>query len=144
MPREDEWLIGRELYDSTDSRQTVQPQPTSPLAPQRQVTQNTSSNSLEVAPYYVVLRPPRQEEAEFMLMLPFTPTGRTNLIAWFAARCDLPQYGQLIVYRFPESRTVLPVHCKLRTILVQKPEISEQISLWKSTSTGTRPTWKTY
>ena len=132
--QEDKWLIGRELYDSTDSRQTVQPQPTNPLAPQRQVRQTISSNSLEVAPYYVVLRPPRQEEAEFMLMLPFTPTGRTNLIAWFAARCDLPQYGQLIVYRFPKVEQFAgPL--QVENYISQKPEISEQISLWNQQGT---------
>ncbi len=132
--QEDKWVIGRELYDSTDSRQTAQPQPTSPLAPQRQVTQTTSSNSLEVAPYYVVLRPPRQEKAEFMLMLPFTPTKRTNLIAWFAARCDLPQYGQLIVYRFPKVEQFAgPL--QVENYISQKPEISEQISLWNQQGT---------
>ena len=132
--QEDRWAIGRELYDSTDNRQTVQPQQTGPLTQQRQVVQSPTSNTLEVAPYYVVLRPPRQEKAEFMLMLPFTPIGRTNLIAWFAARCDLPQYGQLIVYRFPKVEQ-LAGPLQVEYFISQKPEISEQISLWNQQGT---------
>ncbi len=132
--KEDRWEIGKELYDSTDSKQTAQPQQTSPLMTQRQTTQNQSSNSLEVAPYYVVLRPPRQERSEFMLMLPFTPVDRTNLTAWFAARCDPPEYGQLLVYRFPKGEQVAgPM--QVENYISQKPEISEQISLWNQQGT---------
>ena len=38
-------------------------------------------------------------------MTPFTPTKRQNMIAWLAARCDDPHYGQLFVYDFPETTT---------------------------------------
>lgn len=133
--QEDRWEIGKELYDNTDRRQIAQqPQQTSPLTPQRQPTRTVSSNSQEVAPYYVVLRPPKLENAEFMLMLPYTPIGRTNLTAWLAARCDLPQYGQLIVYRFPKGEQVAgPM--QVENFISQKPEISEQISLWNQEGT---------
>ncbi|MDE0085690.1 MAG: UPF0182 family protein [Candidatus Poribacteria bacterium] len=132
--QEDRWEIGKELYDSTDSRQIIQPQQTSPLMPQRQTVQRATSNSLEVAPYYVVLRPPRQEKAEFMLMLPFTPVDRTNLTAWFAARCDRPEYGQILVYRFPKREQVAGPW-QVENFISQKPEISEQISLWNQQGT---------
>ena len=104
---EDQWEIGRELYDNTDAQtQQVVPQQTGPFAPQRQVVQTSPSNSQDVEPYYVVIRLPGEEKAEFMLMLPFTPRNKPNLTAWLAARCDLPQYGQLLVYRFPKGKLV--------------------------------------
>ena len=133
---EDQWEIGTELYDNTDAQttQVVTPQQTSPLAPQRIVEKSLPSNVQAVDPYYVILRLPGEEKAEFMLMLPFTPRNKPNLIAWLAARCDLPQYGQLLVYRFPKQELVSgPM--QVENFISQKPEISQQISLWNTQGT---------
>ena len=131
---EDQWEIGRELYDNTDSqtRQTAPPQQQAgPFAPQRPVVQSSPTNVQDVEPYYVVIRLPGQEKAEFMLMLPFTPRNKPNLTAWLAARCDLPQYGQLLVYRFPKGKLV-PGPMQVENFISQEPEISQQISLWNT------------
>ena len=64
-------------------------------------------------------------------MLPFTPLNKPNLTAWLAARCDLPQYGQLLVYRFPKGKQVAgPM--QVENFISQEPEISQQISLWNT------------
>ncbi len=129
---EDKWEIGRELYDNTDAqtRQVAPPQQRNPFVPQ-QVPQSSSVNGQPVEPYYVVIRLPGQEKAEFMLMLPFTPLNKPNLTAWLAARCDLPQYGQLLVYRFPKGKQVAgPM--QVENFISQEPEISQQISLWNT------------
>ncbi len=129
---EDKWEIGRELYDNTDAqtRQVATPQQRNPFAPQ-QVPRNSGVNSQLVKPYYVVIRLPGEEKAEFMLMLPFTPLNKPNLTAWLAARCDLPQYGQLLVYRFPKGKQVAgPM--QVENFISQEPEISQQISLWNT------------
>ena len=129
---EDKWEIGRELYDNTDAqtRQVVQPQQRNPFAPQ-QVPQSSGVNGQPVEPYYVVIRLPGQEKAEFMLMLPYTPLNKPNLTAWLAARCDLPQYGQLLVYRFPKGKQVAgPM--QVENFISQEPDISQQISLWNT------------
>ncbi|MBM3498554.1 MAG: UPF0182 family protein [Armatimonadetes bacterium] len=57
-----------------------------------------------VESYYVQMSLPGADEAEFLLMRPFTPINREklNMIAWMAARCDGEQYGELRVYRFPK------------------------------------------
>lgn len=129
---EDQWEIGRELYDNTDAQtRQAAPQQTSPFAPQPQVVQTAPSNSQDVEPYYVVIRLPGEEKAEFMLMLPFTPRNKPNLTAWLAARCDLPQYGQLLVYRFPKGKLV-PGPMQVENFISQEPEISQQISLWNT------------
>lgn len=127
--QEDPWEIGKEVYDTTERprNQPIAPPspfPTQPVSPQPHLT-----NEQEVAPYYVVIKLPGEEQAEFMLMLPFTPKSKLNLTAWLAARCDLPQYGQLLVYRFPKGK-LAPGPMQVENFITQKPEISEQISLW--------------
>ena len=129
---EDKWEIGRELYDNTDAqtRQAAPPQQRNPFTPQ-QVPQSSGVNGQPVEPYYVIIRLPGQEKAEFVLMLPFTPLNKPNLTAWLAARCDLPQYGQLLVYRFPKGKQVAgPM--QVENFISQEPEISQQISLWNT------------
>ena len=129
---EDKWEIGRELYDNTDAQpqQPVQ-QPLNRFAPPQPVQSATASNTRFVEPYYVVLRLPGEERSEFMLMIPYTPLNKPNLTAWLAARCDLPQYGQLLVYRFPKGRQVAgPM--QVENFISQEPEISQQISLWNT------------
>ncbi len=54
-------------------------------------------------PYYVLMRLPGEDREEFLLMLPFTPQGRDNMIAWLAARSDLPDYGKLVATSFRRS-----------------------------------------
>jgi uncharacterized membrane protein (UPF0182 family) len=66
---------------------------------------------------------------EFLLLLPYTPRQRTNLIAWLAARSDGENYGRLMLYEFPKQRLVYgPEQIEAR--INQDPVISQQISLW--------------
>ena len=82
-----------------------------------------------MAPYYIMMRLPGEAETEFFLMLPMAPSQRENMIAWLAARCDLPEYGKLIVYEFPKEKLVYgPFQIEAR--INQNTEISQQISLW--------------
>ena len=130
---EDKWEIGKELYDHTDAqtRQIAPPQQRQPFGAQQQTVQSSGIKGQLVEPYYVVIRLPGQEKAEFMLMLPFTPLNKPNLTAWLAARCDLPQYGQLLVYRFPKGKQVAgPM--QVENFISQEPDISQQISLWNT------------
>ena len=58
-------------------------------------------------PYYVLMRLPGETEDTFSLVLPFTPAGRQNMVAWMAAKSDPgEQYGSLISYEFPSGRNV--------------------------------------
>ena len=130
--REDQWAIGQEVYDNTERpRPQTNPAQTSPFAPRQQMLPQTVANEQEVVPYYVVIKLPGEERAEFMLMLPFTPRGKPNLTAWLAARCDLPQYGQVLVYRFPKG-VLAPGPMQVEKFIDVEPEISEQISLWNT------------
>ena len=82
-----------------------------------------------VEPYYVILRLPEGEKDEFMLIQPFTPANKDNLIAWMAGRCDDPNYGKLVVHRFPKN-VLLYGPRQIEARIDQDPEISAQLSLW--------------
>jgi len=82
-----------------------------------------------MAPYYIIMRLPGESRAEFFLMLPMVPSHRDNMIAWLAARCDAPDYGNLIVYEFPKDKLVYgPFQIEAR--INQTTEISQQLTLW--------------
>jgi uncharacterized membrane protein (UPF0182 family) len=62
-------------------------------------------------------------------MLPMVPSQRENMIAWLAARCDPPHYGEVIVYEFPKDKLVYgPFQIEAR--INQNTAISQQLSLW--------------
>ncbi|HAA34613.1 MAG TPA: UPF0182 family protein [Firmicutes bacterium] len=82
-----------------------------------------------VEPYYTILQLPGEEEPEFVLIIPFTPAQRDNMIAWMAGRCDGKNYGELLVYLFPKDKVVYgPM--QIETRIDQDTLISQQLSLW--------------
>ncbi|MEW6446977.1 MAG: UPF0182 family protein [Bacillota bacterium] len=84
---------------------------------------------IRVEPYYVITRLPGDKEPEFMLIIPFTPQNKNNMIAWFAARCDGENYGRLLVYEFPKQELVFgPMQVEAR--INQDTQISQQLTLW--------------
>jgi uncharacterized membrane protein (UPF0182 family) len=83
----------------------------------------------EMEPYFTVMRLPGEPREEFVLLLPFSPSGRDNMIALMAARADAPNYGRLISYTLPKQKLVYgPRNIDAR--INQDPVISQQISLW--------------
>ena len=78
---------------------------------------------------HMIMKLPGQKKEEFILMLPFTPSGKSNLIAWMVARSDGENYGKLVAYRFPKQKLIFgPKQVTAR--ISQDAEISRQISLW--------------
>jgi len=83
----------------------------------------------EMEPYYIILKLPDESREEFLLMLPFTPSQKDNMIGWLAARSDLPHYGNLIVYKLPKEKLVYgPMQIEAR--IDQQTDISRELSLW--------------
>ena len=126
---EDRWEIGREKYGPSSEEETrTEPVRRTPFGRQR-ITEPSPKSGQEVEPYYVIIRFPDQEKEEYILMLPYTPADKPNLWAWLAARCDLPQYGKLRVYEFPEGEFASGT-MQLENFIDQNPTISPQLSLW--------------
>ncbi len=81
-------------------------------------------------PYYTIMKLAGQEQKEeFILMVPFTPAKKENMISWMAARCDAPNYGKLLVYNFPKDKLVYGPQ-QIESRIDQEAEISKQLTLW--------------
>lgn len=86
-------------------------------------------DEIEMEPYYIITKLPGHEKEEFILMTPFTPSMKSNMIAWLAAKNDQPDYGKLIVYKFPKEKLIYgPMQIEAR--IDQNSEISQQLTLW--------------
>jgi len=86
-------------------------------------------DSRVMQPYYTIMKLPGEVQEEYILMVPFTPRGKSNLSAWMVARSDGENYGKLDVYTFPKQKLVYgPSQIVAR--INQDAEISRQISLW--------------
>jgi uncharacterized membrane protein (UPF0182 family) len=100
--REDQWQIPEEIY---------------------------GNEVLSIQPYYLIMKLPIATTEEFILLHPYTPISRPNLIAWLAARCDGKEYGKLLLYQFPKQKLIYGPD-QVQALINQDPVISGQISLW--------------
>ncbi|NJM71846.1 MAG: COG1615 family transporter, partial [Scytonema sp. RU_4_4] len=87
------------------------------------------SKQQQVEPYYLIMKLPQAQSEEFILLLPFKPVQRANLIAWLAARSDEQEYGKMLLYEFPKQQLVYGTE-QIEALINQDPVISQQISLW--------------
>jgi uncharacterized membrane protein (UPF0182 family) len=83
-----------------------------------------------MTPYYTIMKLAEVgNKEEFILMVPFTPSKKQNMIAWMAARCDQPNYGKVLVFTFPKQKLIYgPQQIEAR--IDQEPSISQQLTLW--------------
>ena len=89
-------------------------------------------SSIEMEPYYMITKLPNGGGLEYVLLQPFTPRNRENMIAWIAARCDEPNYGEIKHYELPKGVLIYgPTQIESR--IDQDPDISEQLTLWGQT-----------
>jgi hypothetical protein len=91
--------------------------------------QSSFGESEVLRPYYIVARLPGEDKEEFLLIQPFTPQNRHNLVGWMAARMDGDHYGELILYRFPSGRHVDGPN-QVEARIDNDAVISEQFTLW--------------
>jgi uncharacterized protein len=83
----------------------------------------------EMEPYYTIMKLPGEAKEEFILLSPFTPKKKDNMAAWMAVRCDAPNYGNIIIYKFPKQKLVYGPR-QIDARIDQDTEISKQLSLW--------------
>lgn len=99
---EDIWSVAHELYGTEEKKMT--------------------SN-------FFVLKLPGESNAEFVSSLPFTPRGKQNMTAQLISRSDGEHYGELVLYRYPKSKTIYgPMQIEAQ--IDQNTKISQDFSLW--------------
>lgn len=82
-----------------------------------------------MTPYYQMLALPGEDETEFVLLLPFTPATKNNMIAALVARSDGAHYGELLLYMLPKDRLIYgPMQIEAR--IDQDAAISQELTLW--------------
>ena len=74
-------------------------------------------------------RLPGEEKEEFLLIQPFTPDKRDPLKAWIAVRNDSPNYGEMVLYRFPGGKSILGPN-QVEARIDNDAAISQQFTLW--------------
>ncbi|MBN1314684.1 MAG: UPF0182 family protein, partial [Anaerolineales bacterium] len=95
----------------------------------QQAIEVRGSQETPVEPYFVIMSLPDKPESEFMLMLPLTPAGKDNMIAWLYADSDGEDYGEMGVLQFSKQELIYgPRQVEAR--IDQDPVISQQLSLW--------------
>ena len=106
--REDVWNIANRIALDKDAKKQATP----------------------IDPYYVLMQLPGEPQSmEFVLILPFTPVNRNNLIGWIAGRSDGENYGTLLAYNFPKSR-VIDGPLQIDARIDQNAQLSGQFTLW--------------
>ncbi|MFQ5800945.1 MAG: UPF0182 family protein, partial [Candidatus Hydrothermarchaeales archaeon] len=87
------------------------------------------SKKIEMVPYYIIMKLPGEEKEEFILMQPFTPRNKNNMISWMYGRSDPEHYGKLGVFKFPKQELIFgPL--QVEALIDQDSRISEQLTLW--------------
>jgi len=116
------------LYHTQSAKVFFQREDVWSLAQQRDEENRKQSQPID--PYFVLMQlPGEQTHNEFVLILPFTPAGRNNLIGWMAGRCDGVNYGKLLIFNFPKSRLIDgPLQIEAR--IDQNSQLSSQFTLW--------------
>jgi len=80
-------------------------------------------------PYYILMKLPGSDQLEYLLMTPFTPQKRNNMISWLAARCDFPEYGKMLFYELPKEKLIYgPM--QIEAMIDQNTTIAQQLTLW--------------
>ena len=118
------------LYHTQNPKVFFQREDVWSIAQHIKINEKNEKESEPIDPYYVLMQLPGEQQInEFVLILPFTPANRNNMIGWMAGRSDGEHYGKLLVYNFPKSRLIDgPVQIEAR--IDQNAQLSGQFTLW--------------
>jgi len=109
----------RELYNKSDIWD---------ISTQIYGASTTQVNAESVESSYLIMRLPGSAKEEFLLMVPYTPQGKTNMISWLAVKNDGENYGEMILYRFPSGK-VVEGPMQIEGIISQDTVIGPQLNL---------------
>jgi uncharacterized protein len=92
-------------------------------------TEKYERDVVMMEPYYTILQLSGYTDPEFVLILPFTPARRDNMIAWMVARNDQPHYGQVELFLFPKGQTIYGPR-QIENRIDANTDIAQQLTLW--------------
>ncbi len=118
------------LYHTQNPKVFFQREDVWNVAQQVVVDEQGKKQQQAIDPYYVIMQLPGEDtKNEFVIILPFTPASRNNMIGWLAGRCDGDNYGKLLVYNFPKSR-LIDGPLQIESRIDQNADLSSRFTLW--------------
>ena len=97
--------------------------------------QDSPGTTRALQPYYVLMRLPGETQVEYLLIQPFTPNNRQNMISWLAARNDGDHYGELALYQLPHGETIFGPQ-QIGNFIQENTDISSQFTLWNQSGSS--------
>ncbi len=82
-----------------------------------------------VTPTYLMAMLPGETQPEFLLMVPYTPHNKNNLIGLLAARCDGTHLGELSTWLLSKQE-LIPGPMNISAYINQDQNISKDLTLW--------------
>jgi uncharacterized protein len=92
-------------------------------------TAGQNSQPQTVTATYMVATLPGEARPEFLLMIPFTPRGKQNLIGLMVARCDGAHLGEVVFLDLPKQE-IIDGPIQIDALINQDQNISKDLSLW--------------
>ncbi|HZD00904.1 MAG TPA: UPF0182 family protein [Actinomycetes bacterium] len=86
------------------------------------------ANPAKMRPYYLLTSLPGEEGSKFVLVMPFTPNNKQNLLGYLAASSNPDDYGDLTLVGLDPSRTIDgPTQVNAR--ILANPRVASELSL---------------
>jgi uncharacterized protein len=82
-----------------------------------------------VTPTYIMATLPGEDKPEFLLLVPFTPRSKNNLIGLMMARCDGTHLGETVVDLLSKQQ-LIPGPMNVAATINQDQNISKDLTLW--------------
>jgi len=121
----DLFLIQSSIYNSYHMKT---PEVFYNLEDQWQMSKEKYGDSLiQMEPYNVLLE--LNGSTEFIMMLPFNPKNKDNMISWMAVGQDHPYYGEKILYKFSKDKLIYGP-AQIEALIDQDEDISKDLTLW--------------
>lgn len=79
---------------------------------------------------YLMTKLPGEDKPEMILSEYFNVLGKQNMVSMVAARMDGDNYGKLVMYKFPQQKTIYSPML-FNNKIMQDKDITSQIKLWE-------------
>jgi uncharacterized protein len=80
-------------------------------------------------PYYLLTKLPGEQAEQFVLVMPFTPNNKQNMVAYMAARSDPASYGKITLFSLPRARTVFGP-TQIHAQILADPDVAKELTLF--------------
>jgi uncharacterized membrane protein (UPF0182 family) len=83
---------------------------------------------IPMLPYYLLMELPEEDDLSFLIMQPFVPRNRPNMVGFLVAKSDPGSYGEIVEYSLPRDRQV-DGPGQVGNLINQDPDISREFTL---------------